>query len=231
MYPCLKHPEVVMEFENKITVLLVDDHLVVLQGVRAFLESHPDMQVIGAVETGDEAVGLARDFAPDVALVDMVMPQMDGVETTRRIRQVSPRTQVIIFTSFHQDEHVFPAIQAGAISYILKDARPDEIAAAVRKAARGEAVLHPKVASRLVQQLQGQGKNQHNPFTELSERELQVLELIARGLSNQDIGTRLFISEKTVKSHVSNILSKLHLSDRTQAAVFAWQQGIMRKEK
>jgi two-component system, NarL family, response regulator LiaR len=220
-----------MEFENKITVLLVDDHLVVLQGVRAFLESHPDMQVIGAVETGDEAVGLARDFAPDVALVDMVMPQMDGVETTRRIRQVSPRTQVIIFTSFHQDEHVFPAIQAGAISYILKDARPDEIAAAVRKAARGEAVLHPKVASRLVQQLQGQGKNQHNPFTELSERELQVLELIARGLSNQDIGTRLFISEKTVKSHVSNILSKLHLSDRTQAAVFAWQQGIMRKEK
>lgn len=220
-----------MEFENKITVLLVDDHLVVLQGVRAFLESHPDMQVIGAVETGDEAVGLARDFAPDIALVDMVMPQMDGVETTRRIRQVSPRTQVIIFTSFHQDEHVFPAIQAGAISYLLKDARPDEIAAAVRKAARGEAVLHPKVASRLVQQLQGHGKNQHNPFTELSERELQVLELIAMGLSNQDIGTRLFISEKTVKSHVSNILSKLHLSDRTQAAVFAWQQGIMRKEK
>jgi two-component system, NarL family, response regulator LiaR len=156
---------------------------------------------------------------------------MDGVETTRRIRQVSPRTQVIIFTSFHKDEHIFPAVQAGAISYLLKDARPEEIAAAVRKAANGEAILHPKVASRLVQQIQGGEKGQPNPFADLSERELQVLELIAKGLSNQEIGSKLFISEKTVKSHVSNILSKLHLSDRTKAAVYAWQKGIIRKDE
>jgi two-component system, NarL family, response regulator LiaR len=212
-----------------ISVLLVDDHVVVLQGVRAFLEAHDDIEVVGAVEGGEEAVRLAQEYAPDVALVDMVMPGLDGVETTRRIRQVSPRTQVIIFTSFHKDEHIFPAVQAGAISYLLKDARPEDIAEAVRKAADGEAILHPKVAARLVQQLQGENKQQ-NPFTQLSDRELEVLELIANGLSNHDISSRLFISEKTVKSHVSNILSKLHLSDRTQAAVYAWQKGIMRRD-
>jgi two-component system, NarL family, response regulator LiaR len=215
--------------KNVITVLLVDDHIVVLQGVRAFFETHEDLEVVGAVEGGEEAVRLALEYAPDVALVDMVMPGMDGVETTRRIRQVSPRTQVIIFTSFHKDEHVFPAVQAGAISYLLKDALPDEIVEAVRKAANGEAILHPKVAARLVKQLQGEN-SQQNPFTHLSGRELEVLELIANGLSNQEISARLFISEKTVKSHVSNILSKLHLSDRTQAAVYAWKKGIMRQE-
>jgi two-component system, NarL family, response regulator LiaR len=218
-----------MDIKNAVTVLLVDDHVVVLQGVRAFLEAHDDIDVVGIAEGGQQAVEIAQEFAPDVALVDMVMPGMDGVETTRQIRQVSPRTQVIIFTSFHKDEHIFPAVQAGAISYLLKDARPEEIAAAIRKAAIGEAILHPKVAARLVQQLQGE-KDQRNPFAELSERELQVLELIANGLSNQEIGSKLFISEKTVKSHVSNILSKLHLSDRTQAAVYAWQKGIIRKD-
>jgi two-component system, NarL family, response regulator LiaR len=220
-----------MDNINPITILLVDDHVVVLQGVRAFLEAHEDIEVVGSVEGGQQAVKLAQEYAPDVALVDMVMPGMDGVETTRQIRQVSPRTQVIIFTSFHKDEHIFPAVQAGAISYLLKDARPEEIAAAVRKAANGEAILHPKVASRLVQQIQGGEKGQPNPFADLSERELQVLELIAKGLSNQEIGSKLFISEKTVKSHVSNILSKLHLSDRTKAAVYAWQKGIIRKDE
>jgi two-component system, NarL family, response regulator LiaR len=213
----------------RISVLIVDDHAVVRQGIRTFLETRPDLEVIGAVGSGKEAVQLAEEFAPDVALVDLIVPGMDGVEITRRIRTVSPRTHVIIFTSFHEDEHIFPAIQAGALSYMLKEARPDELADAVRKAARGEAILHPKVAARIVQELHGAKRDVVNPFAELSERELEVLRLIATGMSNHEIAEHLVISEKTVKSHVSNILSKLHLSDRTQAAVYAWTKGIVRK--
>jgi two-component system, NarL family, response regulator LiaR len=218
------------ETEKLITLLLVDDHLVVLQGVRAFLESQPEFEVVGQAERGAQAVRLAEEFAPDVALVDMVMPDMNGVEVTRAIRQVSPRTQVIIFTSFYEDEHIFPAIQAGAISYLLKDARPEEIARAVRKAAQGEATLDPKAAARLIHQIQEGGEPESDPTGGLSQRELEVLRLIAEGLSNQDIAPRLFISEKTVKSHVSNILSKLHLTDRTQAAVYAWRKGLVGKD-
>ncbi|HXV98556.1 MAG TPA: response regulator transcription factor, partial [Anaerolineae bacterium] len=162
-------------------------------------------------------------------LMDLVMPGMDGVEATRLVKQVSPRTQVIVLTSYHQDEHIFPAIRAGALSYLLKDVEPRELADAVRKAARGEATLHPRVASRVVQELHGARRDATNPFTELSERELDVLRLIADGLSNADIAERLIISDKTVKSHVSNILNKLHLADRTQAAVFAWREGVVRR--
>jgi two-component system, NarL family, response regulator LiaR len=159
-----------------------------------------------------------------------VMPGMDGVEVTRRIRDISPRTQVIIFSSFYKDEHIFPAIRSGALSYLLKDARPEELVEAIHKAAAGEAVLDPKVAARIVQELQGNSEQGLNPFAELSQRELEVLRLIANGLSNQAISEHLVISEKTVKSHVSNILSKLHLSDRTQAAVYAWSKGIVRND-
>lgn len=218
-----------MDNAARITVLIVDDHAVVRQGVRTFLETRPDLEVIGTAENGEEAVRLTTEFAPDVALVDLIMPGIDGVETTRRIRNASPRTRVIIFTSFYEDEHIFPAIQAGALSYLLKDAHPEELAEAVRKAAQGEASLHPKVAARIVQEVQGGNRDTTNPFSELSERELEVLRLIATGKNNQEIAAQLVISEKTVKSHVSNILSKLHLSDRTQAAVYAWSKGIVRK--
>jgi NarL family two-component system response regulator LiaR len=155
---------------------------------------------------------------------------MDGVETTRRLTARSPRTNVVVLTSYHDDEHVFPAIRAGALSYILKEVGPDELADAVRKAAVGEAVLHPQVAARVVRELHGARRDEPNAFHALSERELEVLKLIAEGLSNAEISNRLFISEKTTKSHVSNILSKLHLADRTQAAVYAWREGVVRRD-
>jgi NarL family two-component system response regulator LiaR len=214
-----------------ITVLIVDDHLLVRQGVRAFLETQQDIRVLGDAGSGDEAIQLATELVPDVVLMDLVMPGMDGVEATRLLRRTSPRSQVLVLTSYHQDEHIFPAIRAGALSYLLKDVSPVELAEAVRKAARGEAVLHPRIAARVVQELHGARTEALNPFSDLSERELEVLRLIADGMGNGEIAQRLVISEKTVKSHVSNILSKLHVADRTQAAVYAWREGVMRREE
>jgi NarL family two-component system response regulator LiaR len=212
---------------DPITILIVDDHALVRQGVRAFLETQPDLAVVGEAGSGAEAIALAADHVPDVVLMDLVMPGMDGVEATRRLKQISPHTQVIVLTSYHQDEHIFPAIRAGALSYLLKDVGAEEPADAARKAACGEAVIHPRVAARVVQELHGAPQSGFNPYTVLSEREREVLCLIADGLSNADIAQRLVISEKTVKSHVSNILSKLHLADRTQAAIYAWRQGVV----
>ena len=213
-----------------ITVLLVDDHALVRQGVRAFLETQSDIAVVAEAGSGEEAIRLAAEHAPDVALVDLIMPGIDGVEATRRLTTRSPRTNVIVLTSYHDDEHVFPAIRAGALSYILKEVGPKELADAVRKAASGEAVLHPRVAARVVRELHGARRDEPNAFRELSDRELEVLKLIADGLNNAEIAGRLYVSEKTVKSHVSNILGKLHLADRTQAAVFAWRQGVVRRD-
>ena len=218
-----------MEEPTKIRVLIVDDHAVVRQGIRTFLETAPDLEVIGAVEGGAQAVRLAQECKPHVALVDMVMPGLDGVETTRAIRSASPNTQVIIFTSYHEDGHIFPAIRAGALSYLMKDAAPTEIADAIRKAARGEAVLDSRVAARLVHEMQDPSHEQVNAFTLLSQRELEVLRLVAMGSTNQEIAEKLVIGESTVKTHVSSILSKLNLSDRTQAAAYAWAAGIVRR--
>ena len=214
---------------EKITVLLVDDHKVVRQGVRAFLQAQADIEVVAEADSGETAVVLAAEHAPDVVLMDLVMPGMDGVAATRAVKAQSPRTQIIMLTSYHQDEHIFPAIRAGALSYLLKDIEPSALAEAVRQAAQGEAVLHPRVAARVVQELHGSRQESVNVFTELSERELEVLRLIADGANNSSIAEQLFISEKTVKSHVSNILGKLHLADRTQAAVLAWREGVVRR--
>jgi NarL family two-component system response regulator LiaR len=215
---------------DPITVLLVDDHEMVRRGVRAFLETQPDISVVAEAGSGEEAVRLAAEHAPDVALMDLIMPGMDGVEATRRLTSQSPRTRVVMLTSYHDDEHVFPAIRAGALSYVLKEIGPGELAEAVRKAAAGEAVLHPRVAARVVRELYGARRDEPNAFRELSDRELEVLKLIADGLNNTEIAGRLYVSEKTVKSHVSNILGKLHLADRTQAAVYAWRQGVVRRD-
>ncbi len=212
-----------------ITVLLVDDHEVVRSGVSAFLASQPDFEVIGEAKTGTEAVSLAIKHVPDVVLMDLVMAKMDGVEATRQVKNVSPRTKIVVLTSYHQDEYIFPALQAGAISYILKDVKMDELAEALRRAAQGEATLHPRVASRVIQELHGANREDLNPYTELTDREMEVLKLIAQGQCNSEIAESLVISVNTVKGHVSNILSKLHLADRTQAAVYAWQQGIVRR--
>lgn len=217
--------------EDKITVLLVDDHQVVRQGVRAFLDSQEDLVVVGEAESGMQAVELAAEQIPDVILMDLVMPgEVDGVAATRQVRNTTPRTQVVVLTSYHEDEHIFPAIRAGALSYVLKDIGPDELADVIRKAAKGEAVLNPRVAARLIKEVQNSRNFVANPFTELSNREMEVLRLIAAGSSNADIAVQLVISEKTVKGHVSNILGKLHLADRTQAAVYAWREGIVRRD-
>lgn len=215
---------------EQITVLIVDDHQVVRQGVCAFLESQPDITVVAEAETGEAATQLAAEYAPDVVLMDLIMPGMDGVTATQQVKQASPRTQVIVLTSYHQDEHIFPAIKAGALSYVLKDISPQELAETVRKAAQGEVVLHPRVAARMMQELHGAPQDTDNPLTTLSDREMEVLRLVADGLTNAEIAEQLVISNKTVKSHVSNILSKLHLADRTQAAVFAWREGVMRRD-
>jgi NarL family two-component system response regulator LiaR len=209
-----------------VTVLLVDDHPLVRRGIRGFLETQPGIVVVAEAGSGEEALAAAAEQPPDVALVDLVMPDMHGVDVIRRLHAHSPRTSIVVLTSHHTDEHIFAAIRAGALSYVLKDVGPDELADVVVKAAAGEAVLHPQVAARVVAELQGAKSQGPNPFRELSERELEVLGLIAAGMTNAEIAARLFISDKTVKSHVGNILAKLHLADRTQAAVFAWRTGV-----
>ncbi|HOR00616.1 MAG TPA: response regulator transcription factor [Anaerolineae bacterium] len=214
---------------DPITVLLVDDHSVVRIGLRAYLATLADIEVIGEAGSGEEAVSLATQHAPDVVLMDLIMPGMDGVEATRQVRRASPRTQVIVLTSYHEDEHIFPAIRAGALSYVLKDIDPDDLAEAIRRARAGEAVLHPRVAARVVDEMRGVRLEGANPFSELTDRELEVLRQVAAGKNNREIAEALVISEKTVKSHITNILGKLHLADRTQAAVYAWQEGIVRR--
>jgi DNA-binding NarL/FixJ family response regulator len=207
--------------------MIVDDHAVVRQGIRALLEAEGGFQVVGEAGSGGEAALLAADLAPDVILMDLVMPEMDGVTATRLIKQRSPRSQVIVLTSYHEDEHIYPAIRAGALSYLLKSVGLDELVGAVRKAARGEATLHPHVAARLAQELHGASAGTRWLYDTLSEREREVLHLIATGMTNAQIAERLVISERTVKSHVNNILSKLQVADRTQAAIFAWREGVI----
>jgi two-component system, NarL family, response regulator LiaR len=215
---------------DPITVMIVDDHEMVRRGACSYLEAQSDISVVAQASSGEEAIKLAQEFIPDVVLMDLVMPGMDGVEATRGVKNVSPRTQIIILTSFHQDEYIFPALQAGAISFLLKDVKATELLEAIRRAARGEATLHPRIAARVIKTFRSQEPDQATPFTTLTEREMDVLKLIAKGCSNEKIAEQLVISVGTVKGHVSNILSKLHLVDRAQAAAYAWQEGIVRRE-
>jgi NarL family two-component system response regulator LiaR len=213
-----------------ITVMIVDDHEMVRKGAKGYLEAQLEIVVVAEAESGEEAVRLTREYIPDVVLMDLVMPGMDGVEATRKVKDISPRTQIIILTSFHEDEHIFPALQAGAISYLLKDVKARELVQAIQRASKGEATLHPRVAARLIKQFSQGEPERSTLFTELTEREVEVLTLIARGFTNQKIAEDLVISIGTVKGHVSNILSKLHMADRTQAAVYAWQEGLVQRE-
>jgi DNA-binding NarL/FixJ family response regulator len=219
-----------VEPTDAITVMIVDDHEMVRRGASSYLEAQPDISVVAQAGSGEDAVKLAQEFVPNVVLMDLVMPGMDGVEATRKVKDVSPRTQIIILTSFHQDEYIFPALQAGAISYLLKDVKATELVEAIRRAARGEATLHPKIAARVIKTFRSLDPEEATPFITLTEREMDVLKLIAKGNSNEKIAEQLVISMGTVKGHVSNILSKLHLVDRTQAAAYAWQEGIVRRE-
>ena len=215
--------------KKSISILIVDDHEVVRNGMRSYLETLPDFSVVGEASSGEEAVALVSELIPDIVLMDLIMPGMDGIETTRRVKQVSPRTQVVVLTSYHEDIHIFPALKAGAISYVLKDMKMEKLVDVLHRAIQGEVTLHPRVASRVLQNLRGEDGEEPQLIAELTERELDVLKLIANGLSNTQIAAKLFISENTVKGHVSNILSKLHLADRTQVAVFAWQKGIVHR--
>jgi NarL family two-component system response regulator LiaR len=207
-----------------IKVVLADDHAVVRHGLRFMLEQRPDIQVVGECDDGARAVELIVELLPDVALLDLLMPTMDGVAATREVKRLAPSTQIIILTSYHEDEQIFNAIKAGALSYLLKDSSPHELVDAVRAAARGESKLHPMVATRLLREMQ---QRQQSPLSDLTPRELDVLTRIARGRSNHEIAQELVVSEPTVRTHVMNILTKLHLTDRTQAAIYALQQNLV----
>jgi len=219
-----------MSKNSTISILIVDDHEVVRSGIRSFLETDKSFEVVGEADSGEAAIIKVADLIPDIVLLDLIMPGMDGVETTRQIRKISPRTQVVILTSYHEDVHIFPALKAGAISYILKDMKMDKLVDALHRALQHEVTLHPLVAERVLENIRGDDSSDPVLFNELSERELDVLRQIAKGMTNSQIAQELFISENTVKGHVSNILSKLHLADRTQVAVYAWQRGLINKD-
>jgi NarL family two-component system response regulator LiaR len=226
--------------EGAIRVLIVDDHAVVRQGLRTFLELQDDVssddpsafpiEVVGEAANGVEAVDLARRLQPDVVLLDLVMPDMDGIEATPKIIGDSPHSRVIILTSFGDEDKVFPAIRAGAQGYLLKDIAPNDLVQAVRAAHLGQVQLHPEIARKLMSAVAAKEESPASQppalFDELTEREIEVLRLIAGGFNNREIAERLVISSKTVKTHVSNILSKLHLEDRTQAAIYALRHGL-----
>jgi DNA-binding NarL/FixJ family response regulator len=210
-----------------ITVLIADDHAVVREGLRSFLQVQEGVEVVGEVEDGAAAVAAVERLVPDVVLMDLVMPQMDGLEALRQVRAVSPATRVVVLTSYVQDEKVLAAIRTGAAGYLLKDVRPPELVEAIRRAADGEAWLHPTAAARLMRELAERGAAEEADAARLTPRELEVLRLIAQGKSNKAIADDLVVSEKTVKTHVSNVLAKLHLQDRTQAALYAVRQHLV----
>lgn len=210
--------------DERIRLLVADDHPVVRQGLRSLLELQSDIEVVGEARDGFEAVALVESLLPDVVLIDLVMPKLDGIEAIRRIRAISPMTRAIVLTSFSEDDKIFPAVKAGAAGYLLKDIEPQQLVAAIRAVSRGEALLHPAVAARLMHEF---AAAEDRPAGVLTIRETQVLRLIASGRSNKEIALDLVLSEKTVKTHVSNILAKLHLADRTQAALFAVRERLV----
>ncbi len=210
-----------------IRVLLVDDHAVVREGLRAFLELQDGIEVAGEAGDGEEAVAEAARLRPDVILMDLVMPKLDGVGAMRRLRESVPSARVVVLTSFLEDDRLLPAIQAGAAGYLLKNTEPAELARALRAAHAGEAIIDPTVAARLVSALADGPRAARDERDQLTRREREVLELIVRGRSNKRIAFELGIAEKTVKAHVGHVLAKLGVTDRTQAALLAVREGLV----
>ena len=208
-----------------IRILVVDDHAVVREGLRALIDSEPGMTLVGEAADGEQAVQRARSLQPDVILMDLVMPRKGGIEAIGEIVGENPDLRILVLTSFAEDDKVFPAIKAGALGYLLKDSSAEELLRAIRDVYRGEPSMHPTIAHKLMRELQ---RPSDLPPTEepLTEREVEVLRLVARGLSNQEIADRLVVSERTVRTHVSNILDKLHLANRTEAALYALREGL-----
>lgn len=213
------------EGEATIRVLIADDHAVVREGLRGLITSEPGMEVVGEAADGTEAVLKARLLQPDVILLDLVMPRKGGLEAIAEIKRDNPEARILVLTSFAEDDRVFPAIKTGALGYLLKDSSPQELLRAIRQVYRGESSLHPAIARKLIRELSQ--PSELPPAEEpLTAREVEVLRLVAQGLSNQEIGEKLVISERTVRNHVSNILGKLHLANRTQAALYALREGL-----
>ncbi|OWR30573.1 DNA-binding response regulator [Saccharibacillus sp. O23] len=214
-----------METEELITVLLVDDHEMVRIGLAAVLDTEDDIEVIGEASSGQEGVRLAQQYKPDVVLMDLVMDGMDGIEATREVLKICPESKVIVLTSYLDDEKMYPVIEAGAFSYLLKTSRANEVADAIRAAVRGQSVLESQVAAKMMNRFRtpAAARALHE---DLTDREMEVLRLLAQGKSNQEIADELIIGIKTVKFHVTNLLSKLDVEDRTQAAIYAYKNGL-----
>lgn len=208
-----------------IRVLIADDHSIVRRGIRALLSETVGFEIVGEAEDGEQAVLRAKETNPDVILMDLLMPGMDGIEATRQITRQQPEARILVLTSFAADNKVFPAIKAGAQGYLLKDSAPEDLVRAIRQVHRGESALHPTIARKLLLEVARPPDLQPSPEA-LTQREMSVLQLIAQGLSNQAIGESLSITEPTVRTHVSRILAKLHLASRTQAALYAVREGL-----
>jgi two-component system, NarL family, response regulator LiaR len=210
---------------SSVRVLIVDDHAIVRKGIRALLSEAGGFEVVGEAGNGQDAVLRAQETHPDVILMDVLMPGMDGIEATRQITSRQPKTHILVLTSFAADSKVFPAIKAGALGYLLKDSSPEELVRAIRQVHRGEPSLHPSIARKLLQEIARPAELQPTPEA-LTDREMTVLRLVAQGLTNQEIADRIAVSEPTVRTHVSRILGKLHLASRTQAALYAVREGL-----
>ncbi len=210
---------------KKISVLVVDDHPIVRQGLADLISIEPGMALVGEAVDGEEAVRKAYALLPDVIVMDLMMPRKDGIEAIRDIKAAGINARILVVTSFAEDEKVFAALKAGALGYLLKDSAPSELLTAIRDVYRGESSLHPTIARKLIHELR---EPSDLPPTEdpLTEREVDVLKLVARGLTNHEIGEQLYISNRTVGTHISNILGKLHLANRTQAALYALREGL-----
>lgn len=215
--------------QKRIRIIIADDHAIVREGLRALIEAKPDMELVGEAEDGDAAVALASSLKPDVVLLDLVMPNMDGVEAVREVMRENPQARILVFTSYSDDANVFAAIRAGALGYLLKDSSPQVLIEAIRQVYRGESSLHPAIARKLIDGFR-QSPGSPPPRMSLTEREVVVLKLIAKGLSNEKIAERLVISERTVSGHVASILDKLHVDNRTQAALYALREGLVSSE-
>jgi two-component system, NarL family, response regulator LiaR len=215
---------------NPIRILVVDDHAIIRKGMRAVLELVPDMELVGEAENGKQAVKMNLDLRPDVILMDLMMPEMDGIASIREIRAQRPESRILVLTNFAGEDMIFPAIKAGAMGYHLKDSSPEALVEAIRQVFRGESSLHPIIAKKLLEELQAH--TEHQPANEaLTQREVEVVRLIAQGYENREIAEHLVVSEATVRTHVSNILGKLHLASRTQAALYALREGLATLDK
>jgi NarL family two-component system response regulator LiaR len=214
-----------MSDSDPIRVFVADDHAIVRKGIAAVLEIVPDIVVVGEAENGRDAVYRVEQLRPDVILMDLVMPEIDGIEAIRRIKDRQPEARILVLTTFAGEDKIFPAIKAGALGYHLKDSRPEDLVQAIRQVHRGESSLHPVIARKVLEELSRPSDRPPTPDP-LTPREVQVLRLVAQGLENPEIAERLVISEATVRTHVSNITSKLHVASRTQAALYALREGI-----